>query len=276
MHISLQKAKRPFCLYAFGKEANEMGTRFGNKATVFSGLRIDREELHQKRERLFKWLVLITPVAFLFLAGSKALSSAGELARQQYAVAQPEYFESLPSSVKSSMQQAKSFGFAIISPVFTPEVQYWADDIARWAQLYQLDPNLIATVMQIESCGNARVESPSGALGLFQVMPFHFGYDEDGLDIETNARRGLTYLRGGLDLADGDFRLAIAGYNGGHGVIDLDSTLWPAETQRYTYWGFGILDDIASGESASSRLNEWLSNGGASLCQGASRSLGMN
>src|SRR5215203_1054565 len=50
-----------------------------------------------------------------------------------------------------------------LSPIFTPEVQYWAPQISKWAAQYQLDPNLIATVMQIESCGAPGVASGSGA-----------------------------------------------------------------------------------------------------------------
>src|SRR5690349_7954215 len=61
-----------------------------------------------------------------------------------------------------------------LSPVFTKEVQHWGSDIVRWANAASIDPNLAATVMQIESCGDPRATSRSGAMGLFQVMPFHF------------------------------------------------------------------------------------------------------
>ena len=37
-----------------------------------------------------------------------------------------------------------------ISALFTPEVQYWGKEILDWSITYQLDPNLVATVMQIE------------------------------------------------------------------------------------------------------------------------------
>ncbi len=107
-----------------------------------------------------------------------------------------------------------------LSVVFTPEIQYWAPLIQAWAAVYQIDPNLIATVIQIESCGDPEVSSPAGAQGLFQVMPFHFESGEDMLDVQTNARRGLEYLTGSLDRADDHAGLAMAGYNGGHGVID--------------------------------------------------------
>ncbi len=85
-----------------------------------------------------------------------------------------------------------------LSPVFTPEVQYWAPRILKWAQAADIDPNLVATVMQIESCGDPRALSRSGAIGLFQVMPYHFTASDDPYSPDTNALRGLDYLRRSL------------------------------------------------------------------------------
>ena len=167
-------------------------------------------------------------------------------------------------------------GNSSLSPVFTPEVQHWADKIVSWAGVVKLDPNLVATVMQIESCGAPGAVSGSGAQGLFQVMPFHFAAGEDTLDPDTNAARGLAYLALGLARASGDAGLALAGYNGGHGLIGQDGSLWPAQTQRYWYWGTGIYQEAASGQPQSGRLQEWLQAGGASLCTQADGELGLN
>jgi soluble lytic murein transglycosylase-like protein len=162
---------------------------------------------------------------------------------------------------------------AELSPVFTPEVQLWAPKITAWAAQYQLEPALVATVMQIESCGNPSVLSPSGAQGLFQVMPFHFAADDNMLDPDTNAARGLAYLSLGLKRAGGNVGLALAGYNGGHSLIGLASSLWPAQSQRYWYWGTGIYADAVNGQAGSPRLQEWLAAGGASLCVRAAQQL---
>ena len=43
--------------------------------------------------------------------------------------------------------------------------------IENAAQANNLDPNLIAAVMQVESAGNQNAYSSSGAVGLMQVMP---------------------------------------------------------------------------------------------------------
>lgn len=153
-----------------------------------------------------------------------------------------------------------------LSPVFTPEVQRWSAQIFGWARKHGLPANLIATVMQIESCGHPTVSSSAGALGLFQVMPFHFGVAEDPFDPNTNAARGLAYLSRALDLANGDQSLALAGYNGGHSVMGLSESEWPTETIRYATWGRGLMEDIASGRSSSPVLAQWLNAGGHSLC----------
>ncbi len=155
---------------------------------------------------------------------------------------------------------------ASISAAFTPGVLAWAPQITAWAHEFDLDPDLVATVMQIESCGAVGATSPSGAMGLFQVMPYHFEGEEDPYDPETNARRGLSYLSAALRLAQGRVDLALAGYNGGHSAISLPLAEWPSETQRYVYWGSGILADIDAGRVPSPRLAEWQRAGGARLC----------
>ncbi|MBT3320969.1 MAG: transglycosylase SLT domain-containing protein [Anaerolineae bacterium] len=153
-----------------------------------------------------------------------------------------------------------------ISPLFTPEVHFWGDKIMVWASETGLDPNIIATIMQIESCGDPHATSGAGAMGLFQVMPYHFESDENPYFPDTNALRGLGYLNQSLNTASGNARLAFAGYNGGISVISKAESAWANETQRYAYWGSGIYADALQGATQSARLDEWLAHGGSSLC----------
>lgn len=162
-----------------------------------------------------------------------------------------------------------------LSPIFTPSVQHWKEEILRWAAEYTLDPNLIATVMQIESCGNPEAVSPVGAAGLFQVMPLHFAEGEDPFEPDTNALRGLSYLADGLELSGGHAGLALAGYNGGHNVISRSYETWPHETQRYYRWGSGIYREASAGWDSSPTLAAWLEAGGQSLCDAAEEYLGI-
>lgn len=176
----------------------------------------------------------------------------------------PLSLDSMPDSIPSNL-----------SPIFRREVLYWADSISRWASASKLDPNLVATIMQIESCGDPRATSTAGAMGLFQVMPFHFSSLDDPYNPETNAARGLAYLARSLDAANGDARLALAGYNGGIGVIPRAEWTWQAETRRYVQYGAPIYSDAISGVNPSNALNEWYSKYGAGLCRQASQRLGL-
>lgn len=158
---------------------------------------------------------------------------------------------------------------------FSPSVLYWYKDIEAWASTYTLDPLLIATVMQIESCGDPRVVSPVGAQGLFQVMPYHFQPAEDMLDPQTNAQRGLEYLKGALEKSNGDVKRTLTGYNGGHLQIDRNPISWPEETRRYVSWGWGIYQEARLSHTPGKTLSNWLEAGGWRLCQQAEINLGL-
>lgn len=162
-----------------------------------------------------------------------------------------------------------------LSQIFTPTVQYWGAQILDWSAEFNLDPNLTATVMQIESCGDPRALSSAGAIGLFQVMPFHFYAIDDPYLPETNARRGLAYLASSLERAGGDPRLALAGYNGGVGVIGRSEWNWPAETKRYVKFSAPIYEDARTGLSESENILIWFNQYGASLCRQAAQRLGL-
>jgi hypothetical protein len=162
-----------------------------------------------------------------------------------------------------------------LSPIFTPSVQHWKDDLLLWGEEYDVDPNLLATVMQIESCGNPQALSRVGAIGLFQVMPFHFQANEAPYDPDTNALRGSAYLAAGLEQAGGSAGLALAAYNGGHSVISRNYDSWPTETQRYYRWGSGIYREASAGWASSPTLEAWLTAGGRSLCDTAETYLGI-
>jgi hypothetical protein len=157
-----------------------------------------------------------------------------------------------------------------ISDLFTPEIQYWEDEILAWAEEYELDPNLIATVMQIESCGYTRAKSAAGAMGLFQVMPHHFKKKEDPYDPDTNAFRGLSWLQKTLK-SGGSTTMALAGYNAGLARAKNPHLEWPHETRRYVFWGLNIYQDTMGGYDNSFALDNWLSKGGSVLCHRAAK-----
>jgi hypothetical protein len=162
-----------------------------------------------------------------------------------------------------------------LSPVFTPTVRHWGNDIDRWSAARGLVADQVAVLVQIESCGHPAVISPAGARGLFQVMPYHFDEGEDPFDPETNAARGLDVFADCMGRAGGDFGLAMACYNGGPLTLSQTFGAWPQEVRDYYTWATGINLDLQSGTAQSDTLARWLAAGGASLCRRAAASLGL-
>jgi soluble lytic murein transglycosylase-like protein len=85
----------------------------------------------------------------------------------------------------------------------------------------KLDPELVLSVIQVESNFDPYAISHAGARGLMQVMPFwlkEIGRPGDSLFRETtNLRYGCTILKFYLDKEKGDRVLALARYNGSRG-----------------------------------------------------------
>ena len=162
-----------------------------------------------------------------------------------------------------------------VATLFTPEVQYWKEHIAVWSVTYRVKPNLIATIMQIESCGNPDAGSETSKQGLFQMVPLYFAAGENPFDPDTSARRALEHFNELLAIVNGDLGLAFATYNGGTSILTLSPAEWPEETQRYQFWAGGIYEEAELGLSESPSLMDWLDNGGIYLCEQASASLGL-
>jgi soluble lytic murein transglycosylase-like protein len=104
-------------------------------------------------------------------------------------------------------------------------------DVHAEATRAGLEPELVLSVIQVESNFNAYAISHAGARGLMQVMPFwlkEIGRPGDSLFHEkTNLRYGCTILKYYLDKEKGNRVLALARYNGSRG-----SRLYPAQVYK--------------------------------------------
>jgi len=162
-----------------------------------------------------------------------------------------------------------------IAALFPPEIQHWKNNIASWSQAYRLKPNLIATLMLIESCGNPQALSGARAEGLFQVTGANFNAADNPFDPDTNARVGLGLFAQALAGANGNPGLAFAAYNGGPSIFTTSPGDWPRETQDYQYWASGISEEAELGVAESPTLQDWLDSGGQDLCNAAAQALGI-
>ena len=108
--------------------------------------------------------------------------------------------------------------------------------INKYAEKYDVDPALVAGVMNVESTFNRDVgESSAGAIGLMQLMPATASsLGVDPYDMEQNIEGGVKELRRLLDKYNGDMELTLAAYNAGEGRVQQYNGVPPfAETQKY-------------------------------------------
>ncbi len=128
---------------------------------------------------------------------------------------------------------------------------YWAHQplIVRAAKEEGIEPELLFSVVAIESRFNHQAISPKGARGLTQVMPAtgqSLGvYNEAWLlDPYTSLRAGSRYLAL-MWRQFGDWRLAIAAYNAGPGAVQRYRGIPPyQETQLYVQdvlWMYALI-----------------------------------
>ncbi len=108
--------------------------------------------------------------------------------------------------------------------------------VERIAAEHSLPPQLIHSVIKVESNYNPNAVSSKGALGLMQLIPStarRFGVS-DAFNPIQNIQGGAKYLRYLLDLFDGSYPLALAAYNAGEAAVARYGGIPPyAETQNY-------------------------------------------
>jgi soluble lytic murein transglycosylase-like protein len=128
------------------------------------------------------------------------------------------------------------------------ELRGASDDIDEHAlfrvvgAMYDLDPELLEAVSEVESSGAPNAVSPKGAIGLMQLMPstaarFRVRDARDPIENALGAARYLAYLRDAMLHGDGrDDKLCriLAAYNAGEGAVWRYGGLPPyPETQEY-------------------------------------------
>jgi soluble lytic murein transglycosylase-like protein len=229
------------------------------------------------QQRMFFILAVVSMiVVMLSLVALPDRAAVTETASNEVRAADVSQMEEAAAAERSVEEAVASAGSGGISPIFTPEVRYWESEIVDWAEAQNLDPNIVATIMQIESCGDPEAVSSAGARGLFQVMPFHFSNGENMLDPDTNAMRGLNFYNEQLRYTSNDILLSFAGYNGGYAASGGNYNNWPDETKRYHTWAKGIYEDARTGATSSETLQAWLAAGGAAGCQRAASRLNIS
>lgn len=122
----------------------------------------------------------------------------------------------------SGMTAAPSFGPASGPP--GEGVLRWREPVMAASATYGVPPEVIMGIMDIESGGNPDAVSPQGAMSLMQVMPFHYGAGENGMDPLVSIDRGAKILADNYRRY-GDWDKAAAAY---FGAIDANGNITDA------------------------------------------------
>ena len=133
--------------------------------------------------------------------------------------------------------------------------------IVAAAARYHLDPDLIHSVISIESNFNPKAVSPKNARGLMQLMPLtaqQFGV-QDSFNPEQNIEGGTRYLSDLLHKYKNNLTLALAAYNAGPDTVDKYGHRLPPylETMKYVQRitkTYAKLKADASGPAASAKV----------------------
>lgn len=98
-------------------------------------------------------------------------------------------------------------------------------------------PELVLSLIEVESNFNPYAISNAGARGLMQVMPFwlrEIGRPGDSLfRVQTNLRYGCTILKFYLDKEKGNLMHALARYNGSRGKREYPAKVYQAYNTRW-------------------------------------------
>ncbi|HEX4300375.1 MAG TPA: transglycosylase SLT domain-containing protein [Gammaproteobacteria bacterium] len=109
--------------------------------------------------------------------------------------------------------------------------------IHKEATRAKLPPELVLSVIQVESKFDAYAISKAGAVGMMQIMPFWLkliGRPDDSLvHAQTNLRMGCTILKYYIIKTHGDLRAALQRYNGATVGIDYSDQVLKALSQRW-------------------------------------------
>ena len=128
------------------------------------------------------------------------------------------------------------------------------------AARYNLDPDLIHSVIAIESNFNPKAVSPKNARGLMQLMPLtaqRLGV-QDSFNPEQNIEGGTRYLSDLLRKYKNNLTLALAAYNAGPDTVDKYGHRVPPylETMKYVQRitkTYAKLKDDSSGPAATAK-----------------------
>jgi hypothetical protein len=171
-----------------------LGASASDSAVLHNGFSI----VHQRRQ-------VIGDVTRLYMDGDQ--SSFVDIP-----TAEIDHFENVPDPPVAKADSPAAAEFSAASHAFDLN-----ETVKAASGTYQLDPDLVTSVIHAESGFNVHAVSPKGAQGLMQLMPQtanQLGV-KNAFDPEANVQAGTRYLRELLERYNFDLIKALAAYNAG-------------------------------------------------------------
>lgn len=191
------------------------------------------------------------PMRFWTYCAASTLLLAGAAAAQPDVSAGQAYDPALRDALLATVGESSSFADRFEAEVWLldmstrlqkllPDTRYRLDllrKIHAEATLAGLPPELVLSVIHVESRFDRFALSHAGARGMMQVMPFwknEIGRPDDNLfDVDTNLRYGCTILKYYVDLERGNLQRGLARYNGSLGKSWYPNLVFKALSKTY-------------------------------------------
>jgi len=210
--------------------------------TLRNGFELDCARREAVGDRVRIYLIpaagALLPVARVAVTGQGAAQDANYIEVAASSVLRVEQIPDPPAPLAAAAPPA--LPLVVLEPARTVSAPLTPAEmgllLARAGARHNIDADLLASVVEAESNGNARAVSRAGAEGLMQLMPgtaLELGV-RNAFAPEENIGGGTAYLDALLTRYHDDIALAVAAYNAGPAAVDRYRGIPPyAETRAY-------------------------------------------
>lgn len=193
------------------------------------------------------WIMVLSTVALSSIFSASLSYASSSAASSNAKKVDPELKQALADAVMDADSFGDEFDAQVWLVDMSSRLKRFIKDPKKRLNLLRmvhqeatradLSPELVISVIHVESAFNPYAVSYVGAQGLMQVMPFwkkELGRGDDNLiNAATNLRYGCTILKHYLKREKGDWIRALARYNG-----SLGRTKYPEKVMNFwqKYW----------------------------------------